>query len=62
MWVVYVEDESDFIGMFDVEDDAYEFQQSYAAQSGRVVYLTARSIPYRKSDHVVYASLYADEA
>ena len=31
VWIVYLEDEPGFIGAFDVEDDAYEFQRTYAA-------------------------------
>ncbi|WP_223622778.1 hypothetical protein [Microbacterium sp. EST19A] len=57
VWIVYLEDEPGFIGVFDVEHDAYEFQEKYAAESGRSVLLTPTTLPYRQE--VVVASLYA---
>lgn len=47
VWIVSLEDEPGFIGAFDVEEDAYEFQEAYAAQSGRSVLLTPANLPYR---------------
>jgi hypothetical protein len=58
VWIVYLEDESGFIGAFDVEDDAYEFQRTYAADSGRVVYLAPVTLPYRAGDDTVWATLH----
>jgi hypothetical protein len=49
--MVYLESETELIGVFDVEDDAYEFQRTYAAESGSVVYLSSVTVPYRQSDH-----------
>lgn len=48
VWIVYLEDEPGFVGVFDVEDDAYEFQETYAAESGRSVLLTPVTVPYRE--------------
>lgn len=48
VWIVYLEDEPGFVGVFDVEDDAYEFQESFAAESGRSVLLTPVTLPYRQ--------------
>jgi hypothetical protein len=58
VWIVYLEDEPGFVGAFDVEDDAYEFQRKYAADSGRAVLLTPVTLPYRASDHVVTVTLH----
>ncbi len=48
VWIVYLEDEPGFIGAFDIEEDAYEFQEKYAAESGRSVLLTPVALPYRQ--------------
>ena len=58
VWIVYIEDEPGFIGAFDVEDDAYEFQRTYAAESGRVVHLSPVTLPYRASDYTSTATLH----
>ncbi|AZS42309.1 hypothetical protein CVS54_03672 [Microbacterium oxydans] len=47
VWIVYLEETPGFIGVFDVESDAYEFQEKYAADSGLSVLLTPVSVPYR---------------
>ncbi|CAH0241136.1 hypothetical protein SRABI76_03005 [Microbacterium oxydans] len=47
VWIVYLEDAPGFLGVFDVEDDAYEFQEKYAADSGLSVLLTPVTVPYR---------------
>lgn len=47
VWIVYLEHNPGFIGVFDVEDDAYEFQERYAADSGLSVLLTPVTVPYR---------------
>ncbi|PVE98401.1 hypothetical protein [Microbacterium sp. TPD7012] len=57
VWIVYLDDRPGFIGVFDVEDDAYEFQEKYAAESGLSVLLTPVTLPYRQE--VFTASLYA---
>ena len=57
-WIVYLEDEPGFIGAFDVEDDAYEFQRTYAADSGRVVLLSPVTLPYRESDYAFRTTLH----
>ena len=62
VWIAYLEDESGFIGAFDVEDDAYEFQRTYAADSGRVVYLAPVTLPYRASDSTFRATLHEGPA
>ncbi|PQZ60160.1 hypothetical protein CQ040_03555 [Microbacterium sp. MYb54] len=49
VWIVYLEDEPGFIGVFDIEDDAYEFQETYAAETGRSVLLTPVVVPYRQT-------------
>lgn len=48
VWIVYLEDEPGFVGVFDNQDDAYEYQEAYAADSGRSVLLTPVAIPYRE--------------
>lgn len=58
VWIVYLEDEPGFIGAFNVEDDAYEFQRKYAADSGRTVLLTPVTLPYRESDHTFRTTLH----
>jgi hypothetical protein len=58
VWIVYLEDEPGFIGAFDVEDDAYEFQRTYAASSGRAVLLSPVTLPYRETDYVSRVTLY----
>lgn len=58
VWIAYLEDGPGFIGAFDVEDDAYEFQRTYAADSGRVVYLTPVTLPYQASDYTFTATLH----
>ena len=58
VWVVYLEDEPGFIGVFDVEDDAYEFQRTYAADSGRVVLLSPVTTPHRATDYVFQSLLH----
>ena len=59
---MYLEDEPGFIGVFDVEDDAYEFQGEYAATSGRAVLLTPVTLPYRASDYALQALLHEGPA
>ncbi|MFK0239739.1 hypothetical protein ACIQTX_02675 [Microbacterium sp. NPDC090281] len=49
VWIVYLEDEPGFIGVFDIEDDAYEFQETYAAETGRSVLLTPVVVPYQQT-------------
>lgn len=51
VWIVYLEDEPGFVGVFDVEEEAYEFQAEYAAARGRAVLLTPVTLPYRESDY-----------
>lgn len=51
VWIVYLEDEPGFVGVFDVEEDAYEFQSEYAAAHKRPVLLTPVTLPYRESDY-----------
>lgn len=62
IWIVYFEDEPGFIGVFDIEDDAYEYQRKYAADSGRVVLLTPVTPPWRITDHVFRAEIHAKPA
>jgi hypothetical protein len=62
VWIVYLEDEPGFIGVFDVEDDAYEFQREYAATSGRAVLLTPVTTPYRASDYAFRTTLHEGPA
>lgn len=62
VWIVYLEDEPGFIGVFDVEDDAYEFQRTYAADSGRVVLLSPVTTPHRATDYVFQALLHEGPA
>lgn len=54
---MYLDDEPGFVGVFDVEDDAYEFQRRYAANFGRAVLLTPVTLPYRRSDYQSKVSL-----
>jgi hypothetical protein len=58
VWIVYLEDEPGFVGVFDVEDDAYEFQRTYAVESGRPVLLTPVTLPYRDSDYSARVTLH----
>lgn len=62
VWIVYLEDEPGFIGVFDVEGDAYEFQREYAATSGRAVLLTPVTTPYRASDYAFRTTLHEGPA
>ncbi|GAA1226287.1 hypothetical protein GCM10009587_33720 [Microbacterium maritypicum] len=57
VWIVYLENTPGFIGVFDAEDDAYEFQERYAADSGLSVLLTPVTVPYRATGK--NASLYS---
>ena len=58
VWIVHLEDTPGFIGVFDIEDDAYEFQDKYAADSGLPVLLTPVAVPYRATG--LDAALYSE--